>query len=248
MVEILYVAYNRLEFTKVSWNLLLENTGWDLVSRLVVYDDGSSDGTQEWLIDQCEAFDLGGPVGPAVIKRDTNNILPVNIMNHYVDRTDADWFAKIDNDIAVPPNWLEDLLGVVERNPEIELLGMQAGTVGRPGLSGGPGSEWEGDTPGFEPASHIGGVGLMRVEAFQSRRKIPAHGRFGFTEWQSRNDLVRGWICPDLLVPQLDRVPMEPYASLSAEYIAMGWQRPWPVMDARWCGPYYDWLPTEIPA
>lgn len=244
MLEILYVAYNRLEFTKVSWNLMLENTNWDLVTRLVVYDDGSEDGTQEWLIERCE--DESMPM-VEVVKRDTNNILPVNIMNHYIERTDADWFVKIDNDIAVPPNYLEDLLGVVERQPDIELLGMQAGTVGRPGTCGGPGAEWVEENPGFEPASHIGGVGLMRVESFKSRKKIYAHGRFGFTEWQSRNNLVRGWIIPDLLVPQLDRVPMEPYASLSSEYIAQGWQRHWPVMDARWCGPYYDWLPTEIP-
>jgi glycosyltransferase involved in cell wall biosynthesis len=242
MLDILYVAFNRLEYTKVTWNLMLENTNWDLVNGLVVYDDGSSDGTQEWLLEQCDQWDWSFPV----TKRDTNNILPVNIMNHYIERADSDWFVKLDNDIAVPPGWLDEMLGVVERQKDIELLGMQAGTVGIPGSAGGPGSSWEGPH-GFEEASHIGGVGLMKTEAFRNRQKIYAHGRFGFTEWQSRHNLVRGWICPDLLVPQLDRVPIEPYTSLSAEYIAQGWQRPWPQMDARWSAPYYDWLPEEIP-
>lgn len=238
-LDILYVAFNRLEYTKVSFGLMLQNTDWSLVDRLVVYDDGSEDGTQEWLIEQCAQL-------PIAEKFDTNRFMPVEIMNHYIMRQDSDWFVKVDNDIALPPNWLQDMIGVVERIPSIELLGMQAGTVGIPDSAGGPGSTWEGPH-GFEEASHIGGVGLMRTEAFTSRPKIFAHGRFGFTEWQSRYDLVRGWICPDLLVPQLDRVPIEPYTSLSAEYIAQGWQRPWPVMDARWSAPYYDWLPTEIP-
>lgn len=240
-VDVLYLSWNRLEFTRTSFRCLLENTDWSLVNRLVIYDDESDDGTFEFLEERTRFLPF---VELVRLKLGS----PVRVMSRYLEHTVATWFAKIDNDIAVPPGWLEALLGVVERNPEIELLGMEAGRMGYPGSAGGPGSDWVGEY-GFEPGSHIGGVGLMRVEAFTTRPEIPARGRFGFTYWQDRYGPVRGWIVPDLMVPQLDRVPVEPYASLSAEYLEKGWQRSWPSMDPKWCLPYYGWLEgVESPA
>ena len=84
----------------------------------------------------------------------------------------------------------------------------------------------------------------MRTKVFRGRgRKIIERGRFGFTEWQRRHSPTRGWITPDLMVPQIDRVPLEPFVSLSAEYVAAGWQREWPKMDPVWSEPYFGWLP-----
>ena len=48
-VDVLFLAYNRLAFTQESFKALLENTDWQYVQRLSVYDDGSVDGTREWL-------------------------------------------------------------------------------------------------------------------------------------------------------------------------------------------------------
>jgi hypothetical protein len=55
------------------------------------------------------------------------------------------------------------------------------------------------------------------------------HGTYGgFTDWQLLHKEVRkGWILPPLKVFLLDRLPMEPWASLSRKYIAAGDQRPW---------------------
>jgi len=41
-VDILYLAKGRLEFTKHTLGMLVKNTNWDLVNKLVIYDDGSS--------------------------------------------------------------------------------------------------------------------------------------------------------------------------------------------------------------
>src|SRR5215510_6826063 len=49
VIEILYCAWNRLEFTRATFELLRRNTDWKRISRLVVYDDGSRDGTAEFL-------------------------------------------------------------------------------------------------------------------------------------------------------------------------------------------------------
>lgn len=218
-VDIVFAAWNRREFTEFSLEILLRNTDWSLVSNLIIYDDGSEDGAYEYLRDVAlpDSFDQAGTL---CFFFQTAKRSPTAIMNDYVAKYGerVDLFAKIDNDIAVPPGWLETSLGVMEASPELDLLGLAAGWTG---VKDGE--------PGWEPTSHIGGVGLMRVEAFRSRAPIEADGRYGFTQFQEGDDsLVRGWITPDVLAVQLDLVPAEPWASLSAEYIERGWQRRWP--------------------
>lgn len=226
-VDVLYLAWNRLEFTEFTFGKLLENTAWDRVHRLFVYDDGSEDGTLEFLeeaINRC-------PVPTDLRRVDLKS--PPAIMNHYVTRSDAEMFAKIDNDIVVPPGWLERLQGVYEDFPDIELLGMEAGRMGVPT----DGCEFT-----FEPGSHTGGVGLFRVSAFQSRPPLEERkGRFGFTEWQRVYQPTRGWINPDLLLSSLDQIPFEPWRSLSEKYIELGWQRRWHTYEEQWTEPYWGW-------
>lgn len=233
-LDVLFLSFNRLAFTRASFGFLLVNTNWSLVERLYVYDDESEDGTFEFLSDAIGAV----PVEHRLVTLKLGS--PVRVMNRYLEDSHADRFAKVDNDVAVPPGWLDELVGVVDRDPTIDLLGMEAGRMGHPSVAGGgPGTEWEGPS-GFEWGSHIGGVGLMRREAFDV--PIPARGRFGFTQYQLDRQLNRGWIVPDLMVPQLDRIPTEPWTTLNADYLNAGWQRYWPTMDARWTEPYWRWV------
>jgi hypothetical protein len=234
-VEILYLAWNRLDYTGTSWHHLMASTEWQLVEKLTVYDDGSDDGTQEFLRERVAEFDRCD-----VEMRVTNLRSPVAVMNHFLAEQRAPLFAKIDNDIAVPPGWLRKMINVLERHPDVELLGMEAG---RTKLVEG---ELKPRRYGVDPAdgenSHIGGVGLMRTSAFTSRPPLPVRGRFGFTEWQWRYQPNRAWIEPDLMVPQLDRVPVEPYVDWRETYIEAGWQREWPLMERPWCDPYWEWI------
>jgi hypothetical protein len=225
-IDIVYLSWNRLAFTEISFRALLANTDWGLVHRLYVYDDASKDGTREWLDGAVRAC----PADYKVVHAGWRS--PVSVMNHYVGEHRSvvvPKFAKIDNDIAVPPGWLNAMDDLIESDPAIELLGMEAGMTC---VAGRDGAAWDG-VYRFEPSTHIGGVGLMRLRAFEKRKRIPALGRFGFTKWQTdHDDLVRGWITPDLACPQLDRIPFEPFLSLSADYVERGWQRPWPKLDA----------------
>lgn len=240
MIEVLFLAWNRLEFTRAALAALHANTDWSLVDRLVVYDDGSEDGTRELLDDLLPAF----PV--ETVLRAEKKMGPVAIMRTHFATTPADVVAKIDNDVAVPYGWLERMLVVLDRHPDVELLGMEAGmteVVGRDGDN-----EWDG-VYRFEPATNIGGVGLMRTSAFRSRPALYADGRNGFSEWQHTNDPVRGWITPDMPVVLLDRLPFEPWVSLSAGYVERGWQRPWQAWSEEWMRWSWQWLaPDEVAA
>ena len=237
-VEILYCAWNRLEFTKATFELLKRNTAWEYVSRLVVYDDGSEDGTLEYLRDGEHPL----PV-PAFELREGGWHSTGATMNDFIALTEADYFVKVDNDIAMPPGWLERVIAAAKRHPEYELVGMEAGWTGRHEGILKP------NRYTVLPARHIGGVGLMRTSAFTMRKPVPLslgkNGRAGFTIWQHRYHVPCGWLKPDLPNVQLDRLPIQPWRGLSEHYVEQGWARAWdPYPDdfKEW----WAWLPPEL--
>jgi hypothetical protein len=235
-LDILYLSWNRREFTEFSWGNLRENTDWGQVRKLFIYDDHSTDGTAEFMREQ---VDLMNGHLEVVYWSGIKFGSPVAIMNHYLAQEPAEVFAKIDNDIVVPPDWLPEMLGVLERNPEIELLGMEAGMTGPPNADSPSEHTWE-------PSSHIGGVGLMRSSAFLTRRRMIPVEHFGFTEWQHNHpELRRGWIKPDLQQVELGRMPIEPWRSLTQKYLQRRWQRPWAPYHERWSSWYWEWWADE---
>lgn len=228
-IEIIYLAWNRRAFTELSFELLLANTPWDRVSRLRVYDDGSSDGTREWL---AEAIRLC-PVEHEL--HDTRLGSPPATMNEHVATARSEWFMKCDSDIALPPGWLEDATAIIAAKGHPEILGLAAGWTG---VKDGP--------PSYEPARHIGGVGLMKVEALRRYGRIGAEGRQGWTQFQEKHrSLSVGWAKPDIQAVQLDLVPAEPWALLAAEYVERGWARHWqPYTDPS----LWQWIQETVAA
>ncbi len=230
-IDIVYLSWNRLRFTQKSFEALLENTNWDMVRSLYIYDDGSKDGTAQWLKQQVKRV-------PVLVNFfDIKMSSPVRTMNFYLDQAIADLFAKVDNDIVVPPGWLDMLFDVMNDHPEVELLGFEAGMSGLPPTDADPLVDMQ-EVRNYLPARHIGGVGLMRYESFMTRPRVRPNGRFGFTEWMHRYQPICGWIQPDILVSDLSRIPVEPWVSLSNEYVQKGWQRPWgkndPLQSCYW--------------
>jgi hypothetical protein len=241
VIDILYVAYCRLEMTKASFQALLDYTDWTQVVRLFInHDAGDDDGTWEWL----SAAASAAPV-PVVRRYQGTSRGPVAAMNWYLDhpseedcycrrvpdcwrchgtgRATVEQFAKVDNDFVVCPGWLGELLRVTSENPEIDILGTEP-MLGPPLARGTA-------TRGFETARWIGGKGLIRHRAFDHCRPTPGgwNGYQGFTQWQQAHpDVVKAWIRPELCTFGLDQLPLEPWRSLADEYEAAGWQRRWP--------------------
>lgn len=212
MIDLIYLAYNRLEFTRESVRAMIANTDWAQVRWLFVYDDLSSDGTREYLASvkypvnvEFRFGRLGGPVA---------------ITNDYLCRKPSEVFAKIDNDVLLPPHWLTECLKVLDAHKELDLLGIEAFFP----TQDGPAAR------GYVPAKHIGGIGLMRRRCFKTLPR--PNGRFGFTAWQCANkDVVKGWLNPSLPVVLLDRVNTDPWLSLSRCYFEQGWQRNRPLYN-----------------
>lgn len=243
--DLLFLAKNRLAFTKASVEILIRNTNWNLVRKLWVYDDGSTDGTTQFLeqtvfpvkTNMVTGFRFGGPVA---------------VMRNFLTNPDApELFTKIDNDVLVPPRWLDKCMLVMNANPELDLLGIEPPESRTPHYAGGMRSaapEYTGpyvrgiNKYGYAPCTSIGGIGTMRTATVRSRADLQGHSVYGgFTEWQIRHIGVRkGWIVPPIDVVLLDRLPVEPWQTLSREYILNGWQRGWTAYSAD--VPYWKWF------
>jgi len=230
-LDVLYLSHNRREFTELTFSKLVENTNWDRVDRLIVYDDSSTDGALEEITSRIGAV----PVKYEIREHDFGS--PVAVMNDYIASTDAERFAKIDNDLVVPPAWLDHMVGVMDRDKNLVLLGMESPFMGPPNL------DWDGAYT-WTPWKHIGGVGLMRTDFFKQTGPMDVDGYHGFTGHQWRHGPRRGWITPDLMVCLLDRAPIEPWQSLSEEYAKKNWQRRWRTMPIEY-SMYWTWFTDE---
>lgn len=238
-IDILFPTFNRLEFTRQALAALAANTNWSLVRRLVMVDDGSTDGT--W--NSMESFALRFPaVNISFWDRMPANRYgsPAAIMNAFVRESDPpDCFAKIDSDVIVPPGYLDRCASIMQAHPELDLLGIEPPASRTPHYEGmklsatpeltGPWVGYPTVPTGYAPCDSIGGIGLMRTRCFLENEPLVPHSTYGgFTEWQLSHPRIRkGWCMPPLDVFLLDRMPTEPWASLSKEYEAKNWQRAW---------------------
>jgi hypothetical protein len=224
-LDLLFVAKNRLEFTREAIIALLEHTNWSKVTKLWLYDDGSTDGTLELLRGVVSGFRPGGEgrarfLAGCMIRtelRTTKLGSPILVTNDFLHRSKAPLICKIDNDTIVPPCWLDVALGVMAKQPEIDCLGLEYRAL-------------SGRLPFHATAAdHIGGLYVAHRRAFEhGDLPIPERKYFGWQAYQKRHNLAVFWIEPSIPVFLLDRIPEEPYASLSKKYEAEGWQRPAP--------------------
>lgn len=240
MIDVLYLAHGREEFTAASLAALDVNTTKKLVNEFRIYtDDADTSGAmfmKPWSVVNTLGF--GGPVA---------------IMNHFLSVDGGSQiFAKIDNDVIVPPGWLEAATAVMLANPDLEFLGLEppASRTRNPGTQKrvtAPENVFENvgyPSRGYVDCDAIGGVGLMRRSAFSSRpAMVPSgpRGVGGFTNWQQENKVRAGWIVPPLKLFLLDRLPFEPWLSLAKQYNASGISRPWTNYDPADVGSLWGW-------
>lgn len=233
MPDILFTAWNRRAFTEASFEQLFANTNWDLVDRLFVHDDGSTDGTCEYLGETCERLN-GGRLDLEVVFDDRRLDGPVAAMNWYLDLIWPGFgsFVKIDSDYVVCPGWLDEIKTVADANRDIDVIGFAP----QLGPAVAPPAPRE-----LVPSRFIGGIGLIRHRIFEGCRPVSG-GRQGWWAFQTRHrNVTKAWVRPDLPMFELDRLPIEPWATLSRGYIAAGWQRDWGPYDASTAN-YWEWF------
>lgn len=118
--SIMVVTYNRLELTKRTLKSLFENTHSPF--RLILVDNGSTDGTVEWLKEGSELNKLvwsnNNCLGQDIQYNEDNMGIAIGrnqclkIANKYND----EWLSTIDNDIEFIPNWLGKCVDIIKDN------------------------------------------------------------------------------------------------------------------------------------
>jgi glycosyltransferase involved in cell wall biosynthesis len=114
MIDLAFVTWNRLEYTRLTLSRLLSDPAEEF--RLWIWDNGSTDGTRDYL------SGLEDPRIEEVILNDENvgQIIPVNAI---WSKSEADLLGKIDNDCLLTPGWTRTLAAA---HRDIERLGVVA--------------------------------------------------------------------------------------------------------------------------
>ena len=116
VIDICIVSYNKKELLEKCINSIFENTEYPHYN-ILVYSNGCTDGTQEYLKDLSES-------DPRVIPflADSNNVfvLPNNEMMKFNTNHDV---VLLNNDVIVSKNWLSALVNEAYRSRNIGIVG-----------------------------------------------------------------------------------------------------------------------------
>ncbi len=100
-VPILMITYDRLEYTQTALRHLLDCQG----VTVIVIDNGSKDGTAEWL----QMVDYGDSRPRILLNKENKGI--AGAMNQFLTMTwNYDIVGKVDNDTVVNKMWMIDML------------------------------------------------------------------------------------------------------------------------------------------
>ena len=129
VVDILFLAHKRPEFTRASLNALLANTSHE--EHFYVCTDDGCDGMgfpELRGLPNCtvDRFHYGGPV--ACTNGFLNSLKQMRAADKVPPEATPEFIAKIDNDVIVPPGWLPACLDIMRRFPNIDLLGIEPWT------------------------------------------------------------------------------------------------------------------------
>jgi GT2 family glycosyltransferase len=113
--SVVVVAPNGLAFTRFCLESVLLNT-WQVDAELVVVDNGSQDGTREYLAAIAERDSR------VLVIRNDENVGFAPAVNQGLAAATGDVVVVLNNDTIVPPTWLGRLSAHLER-PEVGLVG-----------------------------------------------------------------------------------------------------------------------------
>lgn len=101
MIPVLFITYNRLEYTKKALHALLHSD----CGKIYIIDNCSTDGTREWLLEQHWNNER-----VMILINEANKGI-AGAMNQFLEIVrHCSFVGKVDNDTIVPENWASMLL------------------------------------------------------------------------------------------------------------------------------------------
>ncbi len=127
VATLMIVTYNRLDLTKQTLSNIIKNT--NIPFNLVIVDNASSDGTQEYL-KEFEAEHKDNQKGLlstiVLVFNGSNKGIAIGRNQGLVEanKLNTDWFSTIDNDVLLPDGWLTDCINILKENPTFGMIGV----------------------------------------------------------------------------------------------------------------------------
>lgn len=113
-VDIVVISWNSLEYLKCCLDSLNKYTD-DISYRLIVIDNGSQDGTGDFL-DRLQCRNI-------LIRKNKRNLgYPKGLLQGYRLST-SDFVCLMNDDVVASPSWLSKLVKVMKKNCDIGILG-----------------------------------------------------------------------------------------------------------------------------
>ena len=127
LISIIILTRNQIEYTQKCIASILKHTQRPF--ELIIVDNGSTDGTVEYL--ESEAFTGKTSGRIKIIKNKTNHGFAAG-NNQGMAIAKGDYFLLMNNDIVVTADWIEQLVDCVEQRPEIGIVGPRSNCVSGP--------------------------------------------------------------------------------------------------------------------
>jgi len=171
-VDVIYPCHNRLDYTRITFPRVVHECKISKVfNHLYVYDDASTDGTGEFLLEVLEHSGVPHTLYSAAIGNSTYQI------NRTVELSETKYLYKVDNDILIARGMLQHLFDYMEEHDDWAFTMAKQTDVFPCGI---PTAD-----PKWLHRSFIGGVGMFRRSVFDEMGTIKSSKRFfGFTDYQ----------------------------------------------------------------
>ena len=118
-LSVIVPLFNCLALTRAMLDSLRATLPGDVTHEIILVDDGSTDGTREWLGNSPEIQSA-----PFRVLLNERNLGFAGANNRAVSLARGEMLALLNNDLILLPGWLEPMLAALER------LGDRAGLVG----------------------------------------------------------------------------------------------------------------------
>lgn len=124
------VTYNRLDLTRQTIDRLYKST--KVPFELVVVDNGSTDGTVEYLASLQADLAKTAAIHPICFSENKGIAYGRNTALQFAARGNCEWYVTIDNDVLLPDNWLEDCINILSKNKNYASIGVNFEEVDYP--------------------------------------------------------------------------------------------------------------------
>jgi len=113
-VSVLFTCYNHIRFLPEAWQSALDQTFTDW--EIVAIDDGSTDGTRDWLSDPARVSDR------TQVILNEQNLGTYGSLNRALASAKGEFIAILNDDDVWAPRKLEAQLELFEKHPEVGLV------------------------------------------------------------------------------------------------------------------------------